>query len=453
MATRIDIRIGQALLMDRLRGIAGLNREQRLERERQAKEQAQIKAAADKASAERAKAGAETDADKAKRKSGVPEYYTPPKVAATGQTVGVKLAWCWTRRTSSTSTENPAVNSYQGGSSINIGPYYRAPEKRTYLIVSGDGSATLSVDLTMPESAAVRSAAPADYSTSYYEWFTPGSTVASNFVLRSRLLPTGQDGVGILMLRHDYYFLSQVLGYPTMGSAITEFYRAEYVGRGIGCWLVSPDAIRPLSTPAALRTASDDATTSWTIVDGTNPASVSGPYAGVPMPQQPQLSGNLSHYQPAGPYTESHGWWTFFSRADDSYGTPLEFQRLQGEAAYNPPAQTVWMEPDFVTSPGLFGDYWGGGSGLLEWGDAINLKNPMRWGGRAYPRTGVPVTQAQGELSLLPRLKRDMSAIASVPPRSGSNLYGIQVCHDYGDRAACRRDLFALGFTPADLQP
>jgi hypothetical protein len=85
MSTRIDIQIGQALLMDRLRGVAGLNREQRLERERQAKEQAQIKAAAGKAAADRAKAGAETDADKAQRKSGVPEYYTPPKVAAMGQ--------------------------------------------------------------------------------------------------------------------------------------------------------------------------------------------------------------------------------------------------------------------------------------------------------------------------------------------------------------------------------
>ena len=365
----------------------------------------------------------------------------------------VKLAWCWTRRTSSTSAENPAVTSLQTGSSINIGQYYRAPEKRTYLIVSGDGSATLSVDLEMPESAAVRAAAPANYSASYSDFFTPGSTAASNFLLRSRLLPTGQDGVGILMLRHDYYFLSQVLGTPAPGDDLAEFYRAEYVGRGIGCWLVSPSAIRPLSTPAALQTASDNATTSWTIVDGTNPASVSGPYAGVPMPQQPQLSGSVVHYQPVGSVVEYHGWWTFYSRPEDSYATPLEFQRLALASQYTAPPATVWVEPDFVTTPGLFEDFWGGGSGLLEWGDAINLKNPMRWGGKVYPRTGVPVTQVQGDLPLMPNLTRDMSASASVPPRSGSPLYGFQAAHDHGMTGYCRARLLELGFTSGDLTP
>jgi hypothetical protein len=83
MATRITVEIGQALLAQKAKAIAEQNREQRLERERQAKEQAQIKAAADKAAADRAKAGTETD--KENRKSGVPEYYTPPKVAAIGR--------------------------------------------------------------------------------------------------------------------------------------------------------------------------------------------------------------------------------------------------------------------------------------------------------------------------------------------------------------------------------
>jgi hypothetical protein len=101
MATRITVEIGQALLAQKAKAIAEQNREQRLERERQAKEQAQIKAAADKAAADRAKAGTEarakagteTNADKAKRKSGVPEYYTPPKVAAQNSNKQYKAAF------------------------------------------------------------------------------------------------------------------------------------------------------------------------------------------------------------------------------------------------------------------------------------------------------------------------------------------------------------------------
>jgi hypothetical protein len=103
MGTRIDIQVAQALLVERVREIAGLNREQRLERERKVRDEAAIKTAADKATGEALRNGQQGTGQLRNglisgnltprqyeerlraqgRKSGVPEYYTPPKVAVT----------------------------------------------------------------------------------------------------------------------------------------------------------------------------------------------------------------------------------------------------------------------------------------------------------------------------------------------------------------------------------
>jgi hypothetical protein len=117
MGTRIDIQVGQALLGQRVRDLAALNREQRLERERKVRDEAVIKTAADKATGEALRNGQQGTGQLRNglisgkltprqyeerlraqgRKSGVPEYYTPPKVASTGQAIdeGIGNAWHW----------------------------------------------------------------------------------------------------------------------------------------------------------------------------------------------------------------------------------------------------------------------------------------------------------------------------------------------------------------------
>jgi hypothetical protein len=96
MSTRIDIEVAQALLSQRAKEIAELNRQQRLERERKVKEEAAINAAADKGAEAALRNGSpgggraigggaaalDARAQRLGLRSGVPEYYTPPKVAA-----------------------------------------------------------------------------------------------------------------------------------------------------------------------------------------------------------------------------------------------------------------------------------------------------------------------------------------------------------------------------------
>jgi hypothetical protein len=449
MATRIDIQVAQALLMEKLRGIAGLNREQRLERERQAKEQAQIKAAADKAAADR---------DKAQRKSGVPEYHVPPKVAATGRPMDVKLAWCWTGRNTATDTtpNNATISSQQNESSsgrvVNLGSYYRAPLRRDYLIVSGDGSATLPISLEMPEAATVRAAVPAPYSVTPLFWDLETSTVQSSFSVRTMVLPTGTDGVGVLAVRHDYRFVSQIVRIDVVGPDVvaSEYDAQTFINRGIGCWLVSPSAIRALSTPSAFAAASDAAGPSLSLAYRTNPLT-SSTYPGLPLPPQPYFTGSTSYYEPgSGDYTADHGWWDPAS-GDDSTTTPLEFQRLQLIAAYSPPSRVVWVEPDYATTPGLFAD----SDAVGGWEAPINTANPMRWRSSAFANADVPAwpDRTPGALRVSNKLTRSMNTLAPVPSEAGGMDYSFHAAHNYSNSANCRQQLLALGFTPEDLTP
>jgi hypothetical protein len=383
----------------------------------------------------------------------VPEYYTAPKVAVAPQQAGVKLAWCWTHQTAIT---NPSLSSIQTVSNTQIGGYYRAPTSRTYRIVSGDGSALLLVDLDMPEADDVRADLPDDYSVGWSGLGFASLLGSSNSSLRPMLLPTGTDGVGVLVLAYQYAFLSQLLGAENPGDAYSEFYRATYANHRMKCFLVGPSSIRELSVPTAFDAAIQAASTPWVIADGVNPV---GPALGISLPPQPQIVASPTYYTPpSGDFFIDHGWWastgiSWFA-SGDSVASPLEYQRLNRVEAYTPPAVTIWVEPDFTASPGMFLDYWGeDGSGLLAWDEAINLKQPMQWRGRAYPRGGAPGTQNAGDLPSAPALTRSISASASVPAPEGGGGYRMHLSHDFGQTAQCRASLLALGFTPADLQP
>ncbi len=145
MSTRIDISVAQALLSQRVREIAEQNREQRLKREERVKEEAQIKTAADKATAQAMRDGSRNpgqaigdDAaaldERALRlglRNGVPEYYTPPKVAAYSkqtdkvavgftQTTGASLTvWSANQQASATATlPSPADTSSSSSTAV-----------------------------------------------------------------------------------------------------------------------------------------------------------------------------------------------------------------------------------------------------------------------------------------------------------------------------------------------
>lgn len=112
MGTRIDVQVGQALLGQRLRDLAALNREQRIDREQKVRQANAVEDALDAMAANDAQKGRpqnntidwnlspEQYEDRLRsqgRKSGVPDYYTAPKVAVSPQQggAGVGNGWLW----------------------------------------------------------------------------------------------------------------------------------------------------------------------------------------------------------------------------------------------------------------------------------------------------------------------------------------------------------------------
>ena len=114
MGTRIDIQVGQALLGQRVRDLAALNREQRIEREQRVREASTTQEALDARVANAAQRGQAQNGQLRNsvigdslrpgqyqerlraqgKKSDVPEYYTAPKVAVTPQG-GLEFAVGW----------------------------------------------------------------------------------------------------------------------------------------------------------------------------------------------------------------------------------------------------------------------------------------------------------------------------------------------------------------------
>jgi hypothetical protein len=93
MSTRITVEVGKALLAQTAKALAEQNRQSRLDYESRLKEYNALRAASLKAAAEDTKAGKApsgtavpgTTASSPSVRNDVPEYYTPPKVAATGR--------------------------------------------------------------------------------------------------------------------------------------------------------------------------------------------------------------------------------------------------------------------------------------------------------------------------------------------------------------------------------
>ena len=136
MGTRIDIQVGQALLGQRVRDLAALNREQRIEREQRVRESSTTQEALDAGVANAAQRGQAQNGQLRNsvigdslrpgqyqerlraqgKKSDVPEYYTAPKVAVTPQG-GLEFAVGWQVPLSN---EQIAIVSGDAGSAVNF---------------------------------------------------------------------------------------------------------------------------------------------------------------------------------------------------------------------------------------------------------------------------------------------------------------------------------------------
>lgn len=112
MSTRITVEVGKALLAQTAKALAEQNRQSRLDYESRLKEYNALRAASLKAAAEDTKAGKApsgtaapgTSTSGTSVRNDVPEYYTPPKVAAQAST-GIDFAFGWIVKQSNSTTQ------------------------------------------------------------------------------------------------------------------------------------------------------------------------------------------------------------------------------------------------------------------------------------------------------------------------------------------------------------
>lgn len=451
MSTRIDITVITRSLRQFAKDVVANNRRAQLQKETDRRTESEAKRKREK------KVEAEVPWPGA-----VPEGGIRPELAAYRDSEA-RLAWCWLLDLGAT---NPVLESWQekepGLPAANdVGPVYMAPTAHSLRVLSGDGSATLDLTVNVLEADAVRSAVPADYALDI--WKVSGGAPAAGSgacAFRPRLLPTGKQGVAMLVIPYTYRFSTQLLGLTLakseeifmrpdgldLGSDYTEYFYAAYVNYGVRCVLVAPDSLREVQAPAELLTAFAATTTQPEVERIPHPTER---LADTGMPTVPSFTAGPTYYEATG--GRNPGWWDVDS-VESVIGnlcTPREFLRLAGVADYADSSRSMtFIEPDTSTEPGWWADVYNS-IGLPT---AFDNGNPMRWRGRRYTVASLPFDESgslpAGVMPPYDKAKQEMSG--EVVSDSGYLFYG---CHDWGDAALCRRKLLALGFTTADLTP
>jgi hypothetical protein len=454
MSTRIDIEVAQALLSQRAKEIAGLNREQRLERERKVKEEAAIKAGIDKGGQAIGGGAAALDA-RAQRfglRSGVPEYYTPPKVAAQiSNPLRVAVAYM-TRTIAADAT----------GYDRTIIDYEIFPP-------DGGSSVVLSVPLGFQDRYIGAPARIPQYPTDTLE------VCLRSYFNDLLLLPVNDDTMIVVAaakgksiaqraLQFGYYSLTdQPIGANQTFTTLDE----DEIPLTTKAAVVGAAGVREINVPAPLQSIYDSCLPSYVLTPGTVGPPIT--YA----PSDPNYRPGTNYWPVTLPTLSPT-----FPISPGNIGTnkPYGLHEPGTDADFSVKWPTVRSTPSvfsFTTQAPTFT------SGTVP-SDPDEIKAFLQSQGVALPRQWISACQLDGTCSL-DAFRFDVTAVEAtdaVPypdasvyrqKRNRENTYPVSIpdtdpgayqynpialtAWDWGRPGYCRQQLLALGFTPADLQP